>query len=192
MRLLAVAAAVLVLPAGALSAGRAFAATAAWRIDTAASRLTFTGAMNGQSFTGGFSRWDAQIAFDPKNLAATHVVATIDMGSARTGDQTRDEALPTADWFSVRAFPKATFVSRTITAAAPGRYVARGDLTIRGVTRPATLPFALTITGDTARMTGTVTLDRSAFGVGQGQWKSGEPVALKVQVNVAITAKRPL
>lgn len=189
MRQLALAA-VLALSIGALSAGHAFAATPTWRIDPAASRLGFTGAMNGQSFTGAFSRWNAQVAFDPKNLAASHVVATIDMGSARTGDQTRDEALPTGDWFSVKAFPKATFVSRTVTAAAPGRYVAQGDLTIRGVTRPATLPFALTIAGDTARMTGALTLDRSAFGVGQGQWKGGEPVALKVQVNVALTAKR--
>lgn len=184
MRLLALAAVL------ALAAGPAFAAAPTWRADKAASKLGFIGAMNGQAFTGGFGRWDVQITFDPKNLPASQVVATIDTGSARTGDQSRDEALPTADWFSTKTFPKATFVSRRITAAGPGRYVAQGDLTVRGVTRPVSLPFTLAITGDTARMTGAVTLDRSAFGVGQGQWKSNEPVALKVQVNVAITAKR--
>lgn len=174
----------------ALLAGPALSATPAWRADKGASSIGFTGAMNGQAFNGGFSRWDIEIAFDPKNLPASHVVATIDAGSAHTGDQTRDEALPTADWLSAKAFPKATFVSRRITAAGPGRYVAQGDLTLRGVTRPVNLPFALAIAGDTARMTGAVTLDRSAFGVGQGQWKSGEPVSLKVQVNVAVTARR--
>jgi polyisoprenoid-binding protein YceI len=185
MRPLAIAAAVL-----ALSTGHAVAATPTWRADMAASRLGFTGAMNGQAFKGAFSRWDVQIAFDPKDLAGSHVTATIDMASARTGDQTRDEALPTADWFSAKAFPKATFVSRRIAAMGPGRYIAQGDLTIRGVTRPVNLPFALTITGDTAKMAGAVILDRSAFGVGQGQWKTGEAVSLKVQVDVAITAKR--
>ena len=174
----------------ALSAGPSWAAAPAWRADMAASKLGFTGAMNGQSFNGAFGRWDAQIAFDPRDLATSRVVATIDMNSARTGDQTRDEALPTADWFSAKAFPKATFASRKIAAAGPGRYIAQGDLTIRGVTRPVTLPFALTITGDTAKMTGSVTLDRSAFGVGQGQWKGGEPVSLKVQVNVVVVARR--
>jgi len=183
MRLLLLAAAL------GLLAGQA-AAAPAWRADMAASKLGFTGAMNGQAFNGVFSRWDVQIAFDPKDLAASHVIATIDMSSARTGDQTRDEALPSADWFSVKAYPKATFVSRRITAAGPGRYIAQGELTLRGVTRPVSLPFALAITGDAAKMTGSVALDRSAFGVGQGQWKGGEPVSLKVQVNVAIAARR--
>lgn len=185
MRLPAIVAACL-----ALCAGHAFAAAPTWRADMAASRLGFAGAMNGQAFKGAFGRWGVQITFDPKNLDASKVAATIDMASARTGDQTRDEALPTSDWFSVKAYPKATFVSRKITSPGPGRYVAQGDLTIRGVTRPASLPFALTISGDVAKMTGSTVLDRSAFGVGQGQWKGGEAVSLKVRVDVAVTARR--
>jgi polyisoprenoid-binding protein YceI len=188
MRSFAIAAAA---AAAALIVTPALAAPApAWTVDKAASKLGFTGSMNGQAFNGGFGRWDAQIAFDPNNLAASHVTATIDIASARTGDQTRDEALPTPDWFSAKAFPRATFTSRKITAVGPGRYVAEGDLTIRNATRPVALPFTLAITGDTARMNGAVPIDRSAFGVGQGQWKTGEAVALKVQVNVAITARR--
>jgi polyisoprenoid-binding protein YceI len=175
----------------ALVALPAFAApVASWAVDKGTSRLGFTGAMNGQAFNGGFGRWDAQIAFDPANLAASHVTATIDMASAKTGDQTRDEALPTDDWFAIKAFPKATFTSSKITAAGPGRYVAQGNLTIRNVTRPVSLPFTLAITGDTAKMSGALPLDRSVFGVGQGQFKGGDTVALKVQVNVAITAKK--
>jgi len=161
-----------------------------WSIDKAASRLGFTGAMSGQAFNGGFGRWDAQIAFDPANLAASHVTAVIDTASAKTGDQSRDEAMPTADWFSVKAFPRATFVSHKIVAAGPGRYVAQGDLTIRNVTRPVSLPFTLAINGPTAKMTGSLPIDRSVFGVGQGQFKGGDTVALKVQVNISIAAKR--
>ena len=146
--------------------------------------------MSGQGFAGRFTRFDAQIAFDPANLPASQVTASIDTGSAVSGDASRDEALPTPDWFSVKAFPRAVFKSRRIAAAGPGRYVADGDLTIRNVTRPVSLPFALTITGDVAKMTGSLSLDRSAFGVGQGQFKGGDTVALKVGVDVAITAKR--
>lgn len=68
--------------------------------------------------------------------------------------------------------------------------MAQGDLLIRNVSRPIALPFMLDFAGDTAKMTGFLPIDRSAFGVGQGQWKTGEAVALKVQVNIAITAKR--
>ncbi len=161
-----------------------------WTVDKGASRIGFQGAMNGQAFTGGFSRWDAKIVFDPGNLAASKVTAVIDTGSAKSGDQTRDEALPTEDWFSVKLFPRATFVSRKIAAAGPGRYVAQGDLTIRNATHPVTLPFTLAIAGDTAKMSGSLPLDRSAFGVGQGQFKTGDTVALKVQVDIAVTARR--
>lgn len=166
------------------------APAANWAVVPAGSSIRFSASMNGQAFTGNFNRWTAQVVFDPANLAGSHVAAIIAMSSARTGDQTRDEALPTDDWFAAKGFPQAKFVSTSIIAAGPGHYVARGQLTIRGVTRPVALPFALAISGNTARMNGTVALDRSVFGIGQGQWKTGEAVALKVQVNIQIVAKR--
>jgi hypothetical protein len=39
-------------------------------------------------------------------------------------------------------------------------------------------------------MSGSLSLDRSVFGVGQGQFKDGDTVALEVKINVAVTAKR--
>ncbi len=59
-----------------------------WVVDKPASRLGFVAAMNGQAINGVFHRWDARITFDPANLAASSVVATIDTSSAATGDQT--------------------------------------------------------------------------------------------------------
>jgi polyisoprenoid-binding protein YceI len=165
------------------------ASAATWTVDKAKSHLGFTGSMNGASFDGAFGTWDAQIVFDPNNLPASHVTATIDMASAKTGDETRDEALPTDDWFAVKSFPKATFVTRAITADGAGHYVAQGDLSIRNVSRPVSLPFTLAIADGTAHMTGMLTIDRSVFGVGQGQWKDGSAVALQVQIKVDITAK---
>jgi polyisoprenoid-binding protein YceI len=166
------------------------AAPASWTVDKGASHLGFTGAMSGQPFSGSFGNWNAEIIFDPNDLGASHVIATIDMASAKTDDQTRDEALPTEDWFAVNAFPRATFASHEITAAGPDHYVAKGNLTIRNFTRSISLPFTLVIEGDTVKMSGSLSLDRSAFGVGEGQFKGGDTVALEVQVNIAITAQR--
>ena len=103
----------------------ASAAPASWIIDKAASHLGFVGKMNGEAFSGNFSRWNAQIVFDPNDLLASQVTATIDMASAKTGDQIRDEALPSEDWFAVGAFPQATFTSRSISSDAPNQYAAR-------------------------------------------------------------------
>lgn len=161
-----------------------------WTADKPSSRVAFVATMNGQAINGSFKSWATRIAFDPKNLAGSSVVAVIDMGSAVTGDATRDEALPSADWFSVKAFPRATFVARQFKDLGGGRYQAVGELTMRGVKRPATLPFQLAINGTNAKMQGSLTLDRTHFGVGQGQWASGDPVAAGVKVNITLIAKR--
>lgn len=187
LRPLAVAAALALLS---FSPAARAAPAATWTVDAPASRLGFTARVNGAAIDGTFRRWTAQIAFDPADLAASAVTVVVDTGSAATGDQTRDEALPSADWFAAAAFPKAVFRSRQIQAAGPGRYVAQGDLTIRNTTRPVSLPFTLSIAGGTAMMSGGLTVDRSAFGVGQGQWRTGDAVALKVDVKVAVTAHR--
>jgi polyisoprenoid-binding protein YceI len=140
-----------------------------YTVDKAASRLGFTASMGGQPINGTFRRWDATIDFDAANLPGSRASVTVDMSSASMGDGTRDAALPGADFFATGKFPRATFVTRSITRVAPDRYQATGDLTIRGVKRPVSLPFTLQVKGNTARMQGRLTLDRTAFGVGQGQ-----------------------
>jgi polyisoprenoid-binding protein YceI len=162
----------------------------AWLVDKAASSVRFTSSMAGQGFTGVFRRWDADIHFDPANLAASSVTATIDVGSASTGDPDRDQALPTATFLDAPAFPRATFVARGFTALGPGRYQASGVLTLRGVGKPLTLPFTLAIAGPRADMTAKVAINRLAFGVGQGEWTATTTIPAAVTVSIAITARR--
>lgn len=199
MRMIAVAVAAL-LVAGPVVAAHKTAPTAAkpapakapalWVVDKPASRLGFAGAMNGQAFTGTFRRWDARIQFDPKSLGTSNVTAIIDTGSAITGDQTRDEALPTADWFAVQTFPRAIFSASQFKALGGGRYQAMGTLAIRNVRRPVVLPFTLTIKDDHATMRGVLTIDRRIFNVGQGQFATGDTVATNVKIEVSLSATR--
>ena len=173
-----------------LFATAAVAAPAAWAVDKAASKLGFNSSFSGMAFSGTFRRWDAQIAFDPKALAASSATVSIEPASVATGDPDRDDALPTSDWFDVAHFPRATFTTKSFKSLGANRYQADGVLTLRGVSRPVSVPFTLTIAGDVATMSGQVPIDRSAFGVGQGQWKSAETVPLPVTVTIAITARR--
>lgn len=166
------------------------APAAAWTVDKAASKVGFASTFDGTAFTGSFRRWDAAIRFDPANLAGSSVTATFDMTSAATGEAERDKALPEADWFNAKAFPKATFTATSFKALGGGKYTAAGNLTIRGISKPLTLPFTLVITGDTAKMTSSVGINRLAFGVGQGDWKTTEVVPGTVTVNINLTARR--
>jgi polyisoprenoid-binding protein YceI len=98
--------------------------------------------------------------------------------------------LPDTPWFSAAKYPKATFVTHTFKALGGNRYVAAGDLTIKGVTKPLTLPFTLVITADTAKMNAAVSLNRLAFGVGQGEWATTQVIPAAVQVTIALTAHK--
>jgi polyisoprenoid-binding protein YceI len=166
------------------------AAVPGWAVDQGHSRLGFAAAMNGQSFDGQFRRWAAQIRFDPAHLDLSSVRVVIDTGSAATGDQSRDEALPTADWFAIQAFPRASFTSRSFKSLGQNRYQVDGDLKIRDVSRPVSFPFQLAILGNNARMAGRLSIDRTVFGVGQGQFKGTDTVAAKVDVVIAVTATK--
>jgi polyisoprenoid-binding protein YceI len=167
----------------------AFAAPAHWTVDPS-SKLLFQGRVNGDAFTGTFRRWSADIVFDPKALGASKAVVTVDVTSAATGDADRDQALPSADWFAAPRFPRATFVTTSVRDLGGGRYQAAGDLAIKGVHERVVLPFTLAITGDTAHMNGQLVLNRTAFGIGQGQWSTPDVVDTKVVVIVALTAHR--
>ncbi|MBV9996001.1 MAG: YceI family protein [Caulobacteraceae bacterium] len=180
-------AALLAIAAWALPA-LTMAAPPAWLVDKAASKLGFAGTVSGKGFAGVFRRWDAVIHFDPKDLAHSDVTVTVEMASAVTGDGDRDALLPDQDWFWTSHFPHATFVAKNFRSTAPGRYEAAGLLTIRGVAKPLTLPFSLAITGPSAKMNARASLDRLAFGVGQGEWQATDTVAGPVVVTADLTA----
>ncbi len=162
-----------------------------WTIDRAASRLSFRAVMAGQPIDGVFKSWDAEIAFDPQNLPASRAVISVNTASAITGQPARDQMLPTSGWLWTRRFPKAQLVTRAITQTGPNRYVATAALTIRGVSRPVSVPFTATIgKGETGRMQATLTMDRNLFGVGQAE---GRPVASAgptVVLMMHLTAKK--
>jgi polyisoprenoid-binding protein YceI len=161
-----------------------------WKLDPAKSRLTFSGTQTGAKFEGKFTRYGMTIVFDPNNLEASHITVTVDLASAATGDPQRDTALPGKDWFDIAQFPQAKFETTSIRKQGVNAYEAVGNLTLRGVTKALTLPFTLQIDGAAAHAVGHAKLIRSAFGVGQGPWATGQWVALDVDVSFDIVAVR--
>ena len=173
-----------------LTAGGAGAQSAPqWVVDPAHSQLSFDSVAEGTAFTGHFESWDADIHFDPKALGQSQVVVTVETGSAVTGDSSRDGTAHSSDWFASAMFPKATFTTKSIKDLGGGHYEADGDLVIRDIKQPLALPFTLAITGDTAVMSGEVNVDRSLFGVGQGDYGAADVVPYNVVVKVQLTAK---
>ena len=168
---------------------------AAWKVDYGRSKLWFEGKWDNEAFTGVFHRWSATIQFDPANLPASKATVTIDLGSVVASEPDFTTGIKGPLGFAVRQFPTATFTTTSIRATGGNTYVANGNLTIHGITRPIALHFALDISGNAAQMSGEVTVKRTDFGVGGGSslgidWSSERPVAHAARIKVDLNATK--
>ena len=165
----------------------------AWTVDPRASSIRFAYVYEDETgesrFNGRFTRWRADIRFDPENLDASTVLVRIETGSAQTGVAAHDGALPTAAWFDSGSHPVAEFRATRIRARGANQYEARGDLSIKGRTRQVDLPFTLSITGGRASMSGSVTIDRRQFDIGAGA-AGDELISSDIEISVRVEASR--
>lgn len=173
--------------AQAASATHATPAAAAARLVPAASQVRFVTRQMGVPVEGAFKRFDAQIAFDPRQPQAGKVAFSIDLASAEIGDASTTAELRKPDWFDTARFPRATFQSTAIRAAGPGRFDVAGKLSIKGQVRDVVVPVTLGRAGANQVATGSFTLKRLAFNIGGGDWADPSMVADEVQVDFRLT-----
>ena len=146
-------------------------------------RLGFSARWNGKPVDGRFSRWTASILFSPEALDGSKIDVSIDLGSVDTGDGQRDGTLTGSDFFDTGKFARATYRANKFKSLGGNRYRADGTLTLRGVSKSVPLTFTLDINGDKARAKGSATIDRTSFGVGQGDYASTTEIAGPVAVS---------
>lgn len=152
-------------------------------------RLGFTVDWNGTPINGSFGRWTGDIHFGKDDLARSAITVNVDLGSATTSDAQRDEMLQGDSFFNVAAHPRATFKSSSITHVGGDTYRARGTLNLNGRTQPLSLDFNLKINDQSAKVSGTSRIKRTAFGVGSGEWAATDEVADNVSVSFNFSAK---
>lgn len=108
-----------------------------WVLDPAHSEVTFSlRHMMISKVRGVFGLKSATIEA-PENPLDAKVSATVDVASINTNDENRDNHLRSADFFDVAQFPTIEFVSTGVRYQ-DGDFLADGDLTMHGVTKPVT------------------------------------------------------
>jgi polyisoprenoid-binding protein YceI len=122
------------------------------------------------------------VSFDPKRPEAGRIAITIDTGSASFGAPETDAEVLKPAWFDAARFPQATFQSTSIKGLGGGRYEVAGTLTIKGQGRDIVVPVALAPAGANTIATGSFTLKRLDFRIGEGEWSGTSLVANDVQV----------
>ncbi len=134
--------------------------------------------LNLAPYIGRFGAFDATIDFNAETPAASSVKATVAPGSIDTGYPTPEQTdfdaeLAGSDWLDAQAHPQASFVSTSIRITGAGEADVVGDLTLNGVTLPATFATSLVGSADSHPLTkapalgfvARAVISRSAFGV---------------------------
>jgi polyisoprenoid-binding protein YceI len=141
---------------------------------------------------GMFTSMKGTVVVDEANPARSSINIEVDANSVYTHNEQRDNHLRSPDFFNTRQFPTITFKSTQVRRINANTVQVRGDLTIRGVTRPITANVTLTGKGknpqgkDIIGFETTFTIRRSEFGIRYGLPGLGD----EVQVTLSIEAAR--
>jgi len=177
---LAAAAFAVLAPAGAEPA-------TATRLVADKSQIAFVSKQMGVPVEGTFKKFDAQVAFDPRKPEGGTVALQIDTASASLGVPMSDAELPKAPWFDTGHFPQASFQSSAIKALGEGRFEMAGKLTIKNISRQVTVPVTIAPSGGYAVATGSFTIQRLDYKVGDGEWTDTSVIGNDVQVRFKFT-----
>jgi polyisoprenoid-binding protein YceI len=158
------------------------AAAPAATLVAAQSEIGFTTRQMGVPVQGKFGSFTAAIALDPKKPEAGSVAFSIDTASARFGTAELDAEVGKPEWLGAAKFPKASFQSTAIKAAGPGKFEVLGKLTIKGNVRELTVPVQVAQAGGQSTATGSFTIKRLQFKVGEGDWTDTSLLADDVAV----------
>jgi cytochrome b561 len=159
-----------------------------WQVD-AGSEIAFAGVHAGEPFRGRFTRWQADLRFNPLAANLFTITAAIETASATDGVPLHDESLPLPEWFDVARYPYARFVATRVAPKPGGGHTVEGALTIkdRVVVVP---PLDLVVDDAGLRIHGRFTIDRAEANLGMESDPSGEYVSRRIEVEVKVLARR--
>jgi len=152
------------------------------------SNIAFTFEQMGVKMDGQFRQFEAQLQFDPEQPSEGSAKFQVELGSVTLGSPEFDQEVVGKDWFNVKSFPKAEFVSTGIKAVADNRYEVSGVLTIKGQSQTVTVPANFKTEGNKGVFEGEFTIERGQFNIGEGSWAKFDIVANDVFIKFRITA----
>jgi polyisoprenoid-binding protein YceI len=135
---------------------------------------------------GHFDVFEGAVHLNGADPGASTAWLTIRADSITTGSRGRDTQLRKT-FLSTGEHPVITFVATAVERTSSVTFAVTGDLTIRGVTHPLTVPFTLTEADPDVAFTATVPIDRSHW---QVNWNTATTLLVSptVLLDLQITA----
>ena len=167
-----------------------------WDLDPAHTRVGFSAkhAMV-TNVRGAFNEVSGSLHVDFDDTAKSAAEIVLQVASVDTRNPKRDEHLRSADFFDAEQWPEIVFRSTRIEEVGDNALVVSGDLTIRDVTKPITIPLEFTGAQNDAYgelragFEGTRRIDRREFGLewnmalDSGGWLVSEKITLEFEIS---------
>ena len=149
-----------------------------WAVDKDHSKIAFVVDHHGISEVDGyFKKFEAKITAGKEDLSDAVFEVSVETASIFTDLEERDNELKDKDMFNVSKYPAMTFKSTSFKKVKGNKYVMKGNLTIKGISKQVT--FDVTMNGPTAHpnpgnknlqvgIKGLAVIKRSDFEIGSG------------------------
>lgn len=166
-------------------------ATTTWTFDPTHSELGFKiKHLMIASVSGTFKTFTVNMKTEDDDFETASVEVRADMNSISTNNEARDTHLRTADFFEAETYPELVFTSTRVERVDDETYRVHGELTLKGITRPAQLkveasgPTKDPWGSERAGFTVTGKINRSEFGISFNSVLETGGVALSDEVKI--------
>ena len=156
-----------------------------WKADPAGAKIQFQVKGPFGTVHGSLSGLRALIQFNEKALGRSTITASVDAKTISTGIGFRNSDLnKKPEWLNTAKFPLIQFKSQKIIKSGPHSFLALGQLTIKGITRPVKIPFKFSSVKNSGHFKGGFTINREDYRVGNPGGSVGSLITITLDVPV--------
>ena len=161
---------------------------AEYTFDKVHTQITFSASHLGFSTsTGAFVDFDGHFIFDENDFSQSSVEVVIKTKSIDLNDKTWNQHMQGEKWFFAKRYPTMTFKSTSVKKTGEKTMDVIGELTLKGVTKPATLNVTFNKAGkqfgkEKAGFSAVTTIDRTEFGMSRGVPGISAEIPVRIEV----------
>ncbi len=176
------------------------AKTSDYKVDSKQTKVTWKGTKVVGEHTGNISVSEGKIVTTGKNFTGGTFV--MDMNSITNTDMTdaeyRDKLvghLKSEDFFGTEKHKTAVLVVKSATRASGDQYNVKGDLTIKGITKPVEFPATVVVSDKDVKAKAKIVVDRTKYDIkyGSGSFFDGlgdKAISNEFELNIDLVAKK--
>lgn len=140
----------------------------AQKIIAAESIVNFSLENRGSEVKGTLGGMKGDVIFDKENLDKSSFNVTMNANTINTANRKRDAHLKNEDFFETETYATISFISSKIEKKGD-KYIARGSLSMHGVSKDVSILFNTTEEKGRQRLQGSFSLDHADYGIGKNR-----------------------